>query len=417
MKNIVSGMIYLGIIGLIMLIILMVIAILNKQVVIFQFTENDNYELTEIKSEKPKISNPTSSNHSAEETGSPDITTTEVNEKPIVNDSSVYYDGDLELPINGATGYASVDVTVFAEDFSSAVTTLKAGAAFLIRQESGDWWQISVDGKDGWVDHNYCMINLPDVIPSIIYDNTNVYQSLFRSSGERIPNITGQRLYSYTNGDYDGKRGRVYNERLQKYEYIVPVLYSMSKVICKAQSIALQNGETLVIYEGFRPYSVQIKVAEELQKFANEEPYIRAGINTRPWSIGWFISTSVSNHQNGYAIDTSLANAIESSIVTMVTGKYKYIQIESYFEYYMPTPIHELSMEAAVYKSPNSKVFSDAMNENQHAQDLQKYCMDAGLTPLASEWWHFNDENTNRNIKKRSNGNYEILDCLSVPPS
>ena len=38
------------------------------------------------------------------------------------------------------------------------------------------------------------MINLPDIIPSIIYDDTNSYSSLFKSSGIDIPNVTGKKL-------------------------------------------------------------------------------------------------------------------------------------------------------------------------------------------------------------------------------
>lgn len=30
-------------------------------------------------------------------------------------------------------------------------------------------------------------------------------------------------------------------------------------------------------------------------------------------------------------------------------------------------------------------------NINSEAMLLQQYCTNAGLTPLASEWWHFND--------------------------
>ena len=31
------------------------------------------------------------------------------------------------------------------------------------------------------------------------------------------------------------------------------------------------------------------------------------------------------------------------------------------------------------------------MAASEPALGLQRYCTGAGLTPLASEWWHFND--------------------------
>jgi D-alanyl-D-alanine dipeptidase len=59
----------------------------------------------------------------------------------------------------------------------------------------------------------------------------------------------------------------------------------------------------------------------------------------------------------------------------------------------MPTEIHNLGREAAVYTGPNSRTLSASMAANEYAMNLQKYCISAGLSPLASEWWHFNDHN------------------------
>ena len=40
------------------------------------------------------------------------------------------------------------------------------------------------------------------------------------------------------------------------------------------------------------------------------------------------------------------------------------------------------------------------------------------MTPLASEWWHFNDLATYTAVSKcLSKGNYYIQDCLSLAPS
>lgn len=133
----------------------------------------------------------------------------------------VKYEGDLELPINGATGYTSIDLNVMSSPTleSETVETLRAGTAFTIHKEEGNWWFIKNETSEGWVDSTYCFINLPDVIPSIVYDSTNTYSSEFVSSGKTIPGITGQVLYE----------GKTFNERLGKEEFIVPVLYSMSK--------------------------------------------------------------------------------------------------------------------------------------------------------------------------------------------
>ena len=58
---------------------------------------------------------------------------------------------------------------------------------------------------------------------------------------------------------------------------------------------------------------------------------------------------------------------------------------------------------------------ADTMNEA--ALLLRTYCTDAGLTPLASEWWHFNDldaaETANQTV---NDGNYYLNTVRSSAP-
>jgi len=318
------------------------------------------------------------------------------------------YEGDLELPINGATGYASVlmDLKATADAGSETILALEAGTAFEVVEEVGDWWYVRTATESGWVEHLHCFINLPDVIPSIIYDNTNTYASKFVSSGKTIPGITGVALYD----------GKAYNIRLGKVSDIVPVLYSMSKKIYLAQQAALAEGNTLVIYEGYRPYSVQQMTVAALTNLAAADPEVLAGINTQPWDTNWFIATSVSNHQMGYAIDVTLAKITEQQEI--VIGDYAATAITGYTEYTMPTTIHELSMASATFTGPVKSssptawvqaTLADTMNET--AILLQRYSTDAGLTPLASEWWHFNDLDARFATEENSSKGEYLLDA------
>jgi len=325
------------------------------------------------------------------------------------------YEGDLELPVIGATGFTSVQLELkeSASQDSRTLQLLEPGTAFEIIQEDGDWWFIQNENSNGWVLHKYCFINLPDVIPSIIYDNTNTYSAKYVSSGKSIPNITGQPLY----------QGKTFNKRLGKEEFIVPVLYSMSKKIHLAQQYALADGNSLLIYEGYRPYAAQQAIVNELSKLATIDFEVAAGISTAPWSINWFIATNVSNHQVGYAIDVSLAKV--NSIESVVIGNYAVNEITNYTEYTMPTPIHELSFASATFKYPVSAIsptawknvkLSDKMNEA--AINLQTYNTKAGLTPLASEWWHFNDLDALNEVKDHSStGGYVLTEIYSEIPS
>ena len=318
------------------------------------------------------------------------------------------YEGDLELPVNGATGYASVlmDLKATADAGSETISELEAGTAFEVLEEVGDWWYVRTATESGWVQHLYCFINLPDVVPSIIYDNTNTYASKFVSSGKTIPGITGEALYD----------GKAYNMRLGKVSDIVPVLYSMSKKIHLAQQAALEEGNTLVIYEGYRPFFAQKLTVDALTTLAAADPEVMAGINTHPWDTNWFIATSISNHQMGYAIDVTLAKITEQQ--EFVIGDYTATAVTGYTEYTMPTTIHELSMASATFTGPVKSssptawlqaTLADTMNEA--AILLQRYCTDAGLTPLASEWWHFNDLDARFATEDNSSKGEYLLDA------
>ena len=361
-------------------------------------------EQTETEESKSASANSTVKEAASSETSKEEDTAVVQPEEP----EPLVYEGSLELPVNGATGYASVrmDLKAAADAGSETISALEAGTAFEVVEEVGDWWYVQTETESGWVQHLYCFISLPDVIPSIIYDNTNTYASKFVSSGKAIPGITGVALYD----------GKAYNMRLGKVSDIVPVLYSMSKKIYLAQQAALAEGNTLVIYEGYRPYSAQKMTVDALTNLAVSDPEVMAGINTHPWDTNWFIATSVSNHQMGYAIDVTLAKITEQQEI--VIGDYAATAITGYTEYTMPTTIHELSMASATFTGPVKSssptawlqaTLADTMNEV--AILLQRYCTDAGLTPLASEWWHFNDLDARFATEDNSSKGEYLLDA------
>lgn len=301
------------------------------------------------------------------------------------------------------------------DPMEGALAVLEPGAAFTILQEAGDWWQVRLEGGEtGWVEHRYCLINLPDVIPSMIYNNTNAYSSVLVSSGKNIPNITGKALY----------QAKATNPRLGRSEFMMPVLYAMAKNVCQAQQNALAEGNTLVLYEGFQPYDAQTAVVRGLSALARSDGAVEAGISTAPWNISWFVATGPSNQQEGCAIDVSLAKVTRAHVGDI--GGYSVVQVDEYEEYAMPTPIHELSMAAATYTKPvaifsttawRSAEMAPAMAACEPAKALQRYCTDAKLTPMASEWWRFNDLAAYSQIRAyHGTGNFEITACLSTAP-
>ena len=291
-----------------------------------------------------------------------------------------------------------------SDPYPGAVAVWGPGKAFLILAEDGDWWYVTRDGKKGWIEHRYCMINLPDVIPSMIYNDANAYSSVFvAANGKKIPGVTGEALYPSMDSNY----------RLDRQEFVMPILYSAARHICAAQHKALAEGNCLVVYQTFRPYDTQIAVAKAMSALANTDPEVKSGISTPPWSIDWFIATGVSNHQRGYALDVSMVKVYATE--TMYIGSRPYLRVTDFEDYQMPTAMHELSYAARSTVSPSSSQLSETMNEPAIA--LRRYFTSSGLSPLPSEWWHFNDNAAMQaTADKPSDGKYYTSECLSQPP-
>lgn len=298
-----------------------------------------------------------------------------------------------------------------AQKSGAETARLKAGAAFTVLEESGEWWRVRTEsGQTGWVLHRYCMVNLPDVIPSIQYNATNGYSSRFVSSGKALEGITGEALYT----------GKTYNPRLERDEFMMPVLYTMAKHLAQAQQNALKHGNCIVLIEGYRPYETQRAVANALSRLSQKDAQVRANITKPPWGIGWFIAQGTSNHQQGFAVDVTMAK-VEHAELRRV-GTYEYVESLALTSYHMPSVIHELSAAAATYTKPVSAYSSEwkttpyATTMNEPAKALQSYCTAAKLTPLASEWWHFNDPSARAQVEgHRGSGRFEITQCLSQP--
>jgi D-alanyl-D-alanine dipeptidase len=196
----------------------------------------------------------------------------------------------------------------------------------------------------------------------------------------------------------------------------------MAQKLWSAQESARASGETLVIYEAYRPYDVQMTIVRALQKLANADRTVMAGISTAPWALSWFTSTRLSNHQRGGAVDISLAKVTKTE--EKRAGAYGYADVTGAEVYDMPTKMHELSEAAVAFTAPVSgssrtawKTATLSRKMNAPAKRLQKYLTDAGLTPLASEWWHFNDldalELTSANM---STGRYVLSGVVSEAP-
>jgi len=319
----------------------------------------------------------------------------------------------FELPVIGATGFAAIDLFLFsAPDKNASIAgELNAGQGFTILNEVKDFWYVSVNNLTGWVTSNLCMINIPDIIPSIVQDNTNTYSSLMRSSQIDIPNITGHALYN----------AKDFNLRLGREEYIAPVLYQMAAKIFDAQKTALANGHTIIIYESFRPHDAHQAVFENFEELINTNAAVRRGVSSGWLFSGWFLAPSPYNHQRGTAVDVSLGVILEKE--TVVAGGFQFTRVLKYSEFPMQSQMHELSADAVIFTTSiysrddiawRSAVYLDTVTEGTRI--LHNYMTGSGLTPLASEWWHFNDiEATALATANDVLGKFQIEKSFSLP--
>jgi len=323
--------------------------------------------------------------------------------------SSAQIEG-FEKSIFGSTGWATINLNLKSEpnENSTSIRTVEYGYPFLILGVSGNYWEIMYGGNHGYVLHDYCMINLPDVVPSIKYNITNAYSAAYRTrthSGNviDIPNVTGQVFYGTNCSDGICQKlgndkiadGKIYNSKIGRNEFIVPSLYSTSKMIAKGEALVQAKNKHLMIYDSFRPVSVSRKVSSEFAPLINNNT-----ANIGSWNKTWFIATitpgvNASAHNYGAAIDVSLWDNTTNS---EVTG--------------LPTAMHELSVAATRCTDSSCSQLSSGLgfddNNNPKPARVLSNIMtseNVGMTPLASEWWHFQDQAGYNRMKNATNIN------------
>lgn len=301
-----------------------------------------------------------------------------------------------ELPVAGCAAWTVC-----------AVGQIPAGTACEILGLSGDNARCLLrDGSETELPQAYLMANLPDLIPSMVFDDTNAYGSLFKSSGEDLDAVTGEALYD----------ARAWDARLGRDEYMMPMLLQACVKLCAAQQEALKRGKTLVLYEAFRPYETQMQVKKALDRAIARSETVRKGISG--WDKSWFIAQGRSNHQQGIAVDIALAE-IKRYERTEYSGR-PGIRITEYEPCPAQSGMHELSKRAASLSYGASSRSRDAWravpanpSETAGAAELKQIMTGAGFTPLASEWWHFNDLDALDASGGAGNGRFYILYNMS----
>lgn len=316
-----------------------------------------------------------------------------------------------------------MDQKVYADAAATQeLGTATAGSAWCVLGMEGQYLKIRFDGQDGYIDSEYCMINLTEYIGELCqYNITNSYSSIYLVHEYGIAHVSGTVITGYE----DVKVG--------SGEYLVPFLFPSAQKLMKAAQAAREQGYTLKIYDSFRPKNATDRIyaltgailddpvpvstysgkrvtdldkldwepeeeggteetppenttpeetdpttetpveQQEPEKkrffFTNEDPWpgLMKGLTYRilmtndgEYSLGAFLAPGNSRHNYGVALDLTLVDADGNELP-------------------MQTSIHDLSW------------YSASKRNNGNAYKLCKIMMDAGFKDLYSEWWHYQD--------------------------
>ena len=250
-----------------------------------------------------------------------------------------------------------------------------AATALCVLGEENGFFKVRYSGQYGYIDSNYCMINLPEYLGELLsYDITNSYASKYAVHGYEIPEVTGEVVYGYE------------HVQLADGQYLAPYLYPCCGKLYEAANAALAKGYRLKIYDSYRPNAATRDIYDKAALLADqpvpeldiygevpeELPELAEGeilTYRRLWEEGSyglpnFLAQNGSMHNMGIALDLTLE------------------RVDGGEELEMQTEMHDLS------------IYSILARNNEEAVLLDSIMKGAGFGGLTSEWWHFQDNET-----------------------
>lgn len=271
---------------------------------------------------------------------------------------------------------------------AEVLTTVKAAKALCVLDMKDGLFYVRTKEGYGYIDSNYCLINLPDMIGDIcLYDIRNSYESLYTVHEYEIPTVTGEVVVGYEDVE------------LSKGEYLVPLLYPVALKLEKAAFGTIVQGYKLKIYDAYRPKEATTElydIAEALlplpipeETFSGEpvedmpvlpepgegeEPrfltYEELMTDFGRYKLNFFLAKGGSRHNQGLALDLTLTKRGE--------------------DLEMQTAMHDLSW------------YSEIKQNNKDAKKLRSIMESAGFGGLSSEWWHFQDNDAKNDLNPPS---------------
>ena len=270
--------------------------------------------------------------------------------------------GNFSATLYGAIAWTNRNVNIRREPIenSKLLGTIPTGAKLTILSSDNPttkYIKISYNGIIGYVYSDFLLINLPDVIPGIVYYITNADKSLYKAANTSIADVTGKNLYGFS---------KKYNAKIGKNTYYVPLLYPVAKQLQGAYNIAKKDGYNLKIYDTYRPNDVTKYVNSKFRSLYNSNNNVKKLVdydkNGSYWGPGWFLANNVSTHNKGIALDLTLTDKNNNELKAQTT-------------------MHMLDTRSTVKYN------------NSMANKLRSIMTSQGFETLESEWWHFQENN------------------------
>ena len=270
--------------------------------------------------------------------------------------------GNFSATLYGAIAWTNRNVNIRREPIenSKLLGTIPTGAKLTILSSDNPttkYIKISYNGIIGYVYSDFLLINLPDVIPDIVYYIANANKSLYKAANTSIADVTGKNLYGFS---------KKYNAKIGKNTYYVPLLYPVAKQLQGAYNIAKKDGYNLKIYDTYRPNDVTKYVNSKFRSLYNSNNNVKKLVdydkNGSYWGPGWFLANNVSTHNKGIALDLTLTDKNNNELKAQTT-------------------MHMLDTRSTVKYN------------NSMANKLRSIMTSQGFETLESEWWHFQENN------------------------
>lgn len=286
--------------------------------------------------------------------------------------------------LTGATAvYSTVwplcDLTIYADSQKQQmIGTAPEAEAYCVLDVQNDMFLIRQGDLTGYIDGNYCMINLPEYLGDICtYDIANSYDSLYMAHGYELPGVTGTVILGYE------------NVLTSQGDYLVPLLYPVAQRLEEAAFEAMAQGYRLKIYDTYRPGDASTALYNKAMALSNTKlpdyPYNWDGTGKPPaeggkltykqlmtdngrYTMSYFLAAKGSRHNQGLAIDLTLE------------------RLDNREELIMQSAMHDLSW------------YSELKRNNVNARVLASIMEGVGFNGLSSEWWHFQDDEVRKEL-------------------